>query len=213
MTDSIERNDTVKTGEAQDAPPPDSYPEAPTPAPSRPSRKWKPGEPSWGSAQYPSSDPRIKSPFLAAFLSLVPGLGQVYVGYYTRGFINPIVIGTVLSLLIFTAADEHPPFYFPICILFLIFYWLYNIIDAWRRAMLYNLALEGVENIALPDDMSAPDIGGSIFGGSVLLIGGFVVLMHTRFGMPIEVIEQWWPLAPIAFGGFLIYRGYMDKKQ
>ena len=33
-------------------------------------------------------DPRRKSPVLALVLSLMPGLGQVYVGYYNQGFIN-----------------------------------------------------------------------------------------------------------------------------
>jgi len=162
---------------------------------------------------YGFRDPRTKSPLLAAFLSLVPGLGQIYVGYYNRGFVHPVVVGTVLSLLIISGDAPRPPFYFPLAVLFLIFFWLYNIIDAWRRAAMYNLALDGVETIALPDDMSAPSLGGSTVGGVVLVIGGLVVLAFTRFGLPIEVLEQWWPLAPVAFGAYLIYRDRQDKAR
>jgi hypothetical protein len=158
-------------------------------------------------------DPRTKSPLLAAFLSLVPGLGQIYVGYYNRGFVHPVVVGVVLSLLIFSGDAPRPPFYFPLAVLFLVFFWLYNIIDAWRRAAMYNLALDGVESVALPDDLSAPSLGGSTVGGVVLVIGGLVLLAHTRFGLPTEVLEQWWPLAPVAFGGYLIYRDRQDRAR
>jgi TM2 domain-containing membrane protein YozV len=44
-------------------------------------------------------DPRRKSPLFATFLSAMPGLGQVYVGYYQRGFINAVVVGTLIALL------------------------------------------------------------------------------------------------------------------
>lgn len=169
-------------------------------------------QPLMKAAAYRHQDPRTKSPFLAAFLSLIPGLGQIYVGYYRRGFVNPFVVGGVLSILVFFGQGSEPPFFFPLGILFLIFFWLYNLIDAWRRATLYNLALEGVENIELPDDGPGPGIGGSLFGGAMLLIVGVVTLAYTKFGMPIEVLEEWWPLVPIAFGAYLMYRAYQDKQ-
>jgi TM2 domain-containing membrane protein YozV len=162
-------------------------------------------------AHYRAPDPRFKSPFLAAFLSIIPGLGQIYVGYYNRGFVNPVVVGGIMSLLIASDGGSRPPFYFPLAVIFLIFFWLYNVIDAWRRATMYNLALEGFESMRLPDDMSAPSLGGSTFGGAVLVLCGVVILLHTRFGLPLEILEQWWPLVPVLFGGYLIYRDRVDK--
>jgi len=165
--------------------------------------------------QYQSRDPRVKAPLLAAFLSLVPGLGQIYVGYYQRGFIHTLVVGSVISIL-FTFSngeDQSGNGLMPLCIIFLIFFWLYNVIDGWRRAVMYNLALDGVENIQLPDDMSAPLMGGSMFGGVVLLFFGFVCLMYTKFNMPIEVIQEWWPVVPMAFGGYLLFRAIDDRKK
>ncbi|MCB1045108.1 MAG: hypothetical protein KDC35_19350 [Acidobacteria bacterium] len=160
---------------------------------------------------YRSVDPRTKSPFLAAFLSLIPGLGQVYVGYYQRGFTHPIVVGLVIGMLIVAGDQSRPPFYFPLGIIFLIFFWLYNIIDAWRRAIHYNLALEGLENIPLPNEMGSPTFAGSMFGGAAFFLIGFVILLHTRFGLPLEVLEEWWPVVPMAFGGYLFYMGWRDK--
>ena len=46
-----------------------------------------------------TNDPMRRSPFLATILSFVPGLGQVYVGYYQLGFIHAIVISVILTLL------------------------------------------------------------------------------------------------------------------
>lgn len=158
------------------------------------------------------NDPRLKSPFFAAFLSLVPGVGQIYVGYYMRGFINAIVVGMVISILTFSSNTTEIPIYFPLTILFLIFFWLYNIIDAWRRAVMYNLALQGVEKIPMPDDFKAPGLGGSLFGGIVLFAVSFMILLHTKFEMPLHVLEEWWPVVPMAFGGFLVYRHFEDKK-
>ena len=164
------------------------------------------------SSRYGAPDPRYRSPFLAAFLSLVPGLGQIYVGYYNRGFVNPLVVGGIISLLVLSADEPGPPFWFPLAIMFLVFFWLYNIIDAFRRAVMYNLALDGVENIQLPDDLSAPSLGGSLFGGIVLVLVGGSILLHTRFGLPIDFFEQWWPIAPIALGAYLIVRDRMDRQ-
>ena len=170
----------------------------------------------WNPQSFRARDPRTKAPFLAAGMSLIPGLGQIYVGYYKRGFVNPIIVGFVIGLLVSSAnstSGNNPPFYFPLGILFLIFFWFYNIIDAWRRAMMYNLALEGIENITLPDDIGSPGLGGSVFGGSVLLLAGGVALLFTAFDVPLEVLERWWPLAPMSLGGYLILKDLLEKQK
>ena len=47
-----------------------------------------------------ANDPLRRSPFLATVLSIVPGLGQVYIGYYQLGFIHAIVVAAVVLLLV-----------------------------------------------------------------------------------------------------------------
>lgn len=153
-------------------------------------------------------DSRSKSPALAAFLSMMPGLGQVYVGYYQRGFIHAAVIGSLVTILSSgTVEGLHPLFG-----LFMAFFWLYNVIDAARRASLYNDALAGNPSIELPHDFKTPGIRGSIVGGSIFIAGGFVLLLHTRFGMSLDWMEQWWPVAPILFGVYLVARAIQERQ-
>jgi hypothetical protein len=150
-------------------------------------------------------DPRTKSPALACVLSAMPGLGQVYVGYYQRGFVHAIVVATIITLL----ATGSVPGLEPLMGFFLAFFWLYNIIDAGRRAALYNQVLGGSETIELPRDFSVPRFG-SIFGGLALLLFGLLLLMHTKFEMSLVWVKDWWPVAPILFGAYLLVRGIQD---
>lgn len=161
---------------------------------------------------FKSADPRRKSPFLAGALSFIPGLGQIYVGYYQRGFINVLVAGSVFSLLVGTGGPDNFAL-FPLVLIFLIFFEFYNIIDAARRAAMYNLSLAGIEQTVLPDDLSEPMIGGSILGGASLFIFGIIALSNTAFGVPLAWLEAWWPMVPIAFGGYLLYRAYLDANK
>jgi len=155
-------------------------------------------------------DPRRKSPGLAALLSVVPGLGQVYVGYYQRGFIHAITAFSILALLSWEdngGGEALAPLLGP----FLMFFWLYNIIDAGRRASLLNFSLAGVDPIELPSDFRAPGFGGSIAGGIALMVFGGIALAHLRFGMPIEWLQSWWPVVPFAFGTWLVVKALRDR--
>ncbi len=152
------------------------------------------------------NDPRRKKPFLASVLSIMPGLGQVYVGYYKRGFIHAI---TVALLITFLAAGIIA--LAPLVGLFLAFFWLYNIVDAGRRASLYNQALAGGTAVELPEDFKAPSLGGSIAGGAALIVIGLILLSHTLFGASLEWLENWWPVAVIGFGGYLVFKAMQEK--
>jgi len=114
-----------------------------------------------------TADSRRKSPFLACLLSAFPGLGQVYVGYYQRGFIHVAVVAVLITLL----ANDLGPL-IPLAGIFLAFFWLYNVIDAGRRAALYNEVLDGRTDIELPQDLKTPAIGGSGMGGALVGLVG-----------------------------------------
>ena len=159
-----------------------------------------------------SSDPRRKSPFFAGFLSLLPGLGQIYVGYYQRGFLHVIVAGSVISLLVAGGSSGNTSF-IPLGAIFLVFFEFYNVIDASRRAVMYNLSLDGIEQAVLPDELSEMTLGGSYLGGGVLLVFGLIALSNSMFGLSLDWLEQWWPLAPIGFGAYLVYRAYLDSNS
>ena len=176
---------------------------APAPMPEevpRP-RQWK------SEYAYPE-DSRRKSPGLAAFMSVMPGLGQVYVGYYQQGFINILVVASMITLLTLRIRQL-----IPLIAIFMAFYWLYNIVDAGRRAAYYNRALAGLGPETLPEDISIPGSKGSLLGGTLLVVFGLIFFLHTKFGMPLEWIEEWWPVALLAVGGYLIYTHFQQKDK
>jgi hypothetical protein len=138
----------------------------------------------------------------------MPGLGQVYVGYYQRGFVHAGVAASLITIISSGAVEKLVPLFS----LFMAFFWLYNIIDAARRASLYNDALAGNPSIELPEDFKSPGIRGSIFGGATLVIVGFIMLMHTRFGVSLDWVEDWWPVIPMIFGAYLLGRAILERQ-
>jgi len=151
-------------------------------------------------------DPRSKSPALACVLSLMPGLGQIYIGYYTRGFVHIVVVATLITIL---ANDPGP--LAPLFGLFLAFFWLYNVVDAGRRAAFYNQALRGALPMDLPKDLTLPTAGGSILGGLALVGAGALLLARTRFDVSLVWLREWWPLVPILAGVYLLVQGIRSR--
>jgi len=166
------------------------------------------GQPAAAAAPAPATaqDVRVKSPAVACCLSAMPGLGQVYVGYYQRGFLHAIVVAGLISVL---ATHDSGPLT-PLFGLFLAFFWLYNMIDAARGASLYNQALAGGRQPDLPSDFDSPGLGGSMVGGAVLIVVGTLLLANTRFDVSLEWLEEWWPAAIILFGGYLFFKAYQE---
>jgi hypothetical protein len=152
-------------------------------------------------------DPRRKSPVLALVLSAMPGLGQCYVGYYHQGFTNALIIASLIALIGSSVAHQLEPLFG----LFLAFYWLFNIVDAWRRAVFYNNALAGIGPATLPEEFSVVKGRGSLGGGLALMGLGVVLLSNTLFQLPLEWVEQWWPVAFIAVGAWLAYPAFKEK--
>lgn len=153
-------------------------------------------------------DPRRKSPILACILSLVPGLGQIYIGYYKLGFVHNFVFAGTIMLMVMTDGEIAP-----LAGPFLGFFYVYNIVDAGRRAALFNHSLAGMEGVTPPTDISLPLPGGSIAGGLILIVAGGVLLSNTLLGIPWYWLEEWWPVAPIAFGVWLFWKGIREKVQ
>lgn len=154
-------------------------------------------------------DPRRKSPVLALVLSLMPGVGQIYVGYYQQGFTNALVVASIITLL----ATELVRGAEPLFGMFLAFFWFYNVVDAWRRATFYNNALAGIGPATLPEDFTAPSARGTLAGGAALVIVGAIALSNTLFGMPLDWVEKWWPVALIGLGAWLAYPSIAKKSK
>lgn len=152
-----------------------------------------------------------KSPFVACLLSFLPGVGQIYVGYYKLGFVHNLVFGSTLALMIASEGSFEP--LIAVMGIFLAFFFVYNVVDAGRRAVHYNLAVEGGQQLDMPDmNVTLPSFGGSIAGGAALLVVGFLLLLNTRFGLSLDWIEEWWPLAPMALGAYLLIKALQERK-
>jgi TM2 domain-containing membrane protein YozV len=137
---------------------------------------------------------------LATLLSAFPGLGQVYMGYVGQGFFNAILVASLITLL---ASDLGA--LTPLAALFMAFYWLYNIIDANRKAVLYNEKVLGLPPGELPED-SAAGFQGSVGAGVLLIVVGGLALAHTRFAIPMAWVQNWWPAALVGAGAWLIWK-------
>jgi len=87
------------------------------------------------------------------------------------------------------------------------------VIDAARRAALYNQALAGMADIELPEDLRVPAFRGTVLGGVLAAAAGVVLLLHTRFGYSLEWIGEWWPVALIAFGAYLVLKAWQERAR
>lgn len=180
-----EENDVFTTNQAQAAPRPE-----PAPPP-----------------RYLPPDPRRKNVALATVLSLMPGLGHVYLGYYHLGFIHILIFASLVTILSKGAGGMEPLFG-----LSLGFFVLYNIVDGGRRASLYNQVLDAGAAGALPE-VVLPRNRGSMLGGVVLMILGGMMLLHTKFDMDMYWLEEWWPVAPILLGAYLFQKDRSSRRE
>ena len=158
-----------------------------------------------------AEDPRFKSPALATALSVVPGLGQVYTGYYKQGFINILVVGSLVAIL--NGPEQNIQGVMPLLVFFLVFFWLFNLVDSYRRASFYNQALSGIAVTELPQDFRLPEKHGSLLIGSLLVLAGLVISSNTIFGYSLEWLRRWWPAALILVGAYLVVQAIIDRKR
>jgi TM2 domain-containing membrane protein YozV len=181
------------------SPPPDAPSSPPASGPAV-ATAWRPQD---------TRDPRRKSATLAVLLSLMPGLGQVYVGYYRRGFLHILVIASLITML----ANDFGPLN-PLLGLGLAFFWLYNMVDAGRRAAYTNMLLQAQQGGLLPEEIDLSGMtGGSRAGGIVLILLGFLFLMNTRFDWDFRWLEEWWPLGFILLGAWLVYKDVLGRTR
>jgi len=149
-----------------------------------------------------------KVPFLAGLLSLFPGLGHVYIGYYQMGLtLGALFIGFVTMLNIGLGPLE------PLFGLSLAFTMLYGIIDAVRRAGAYNRALDGLAPDQELPELTMPGWKGSRAGGIILIVLGGLLLMETAFDIDLEWLENVWPLALVVGGAWLLYKSREDHPR
>jgi hypothetical protein len=151
-----------------------------------------------------------KSPFVAGLLSsLMPGLGQIYLGYYQRGFVHALAVACIIASLCSGIADGLVPL-FAISLAFIYFY---NIVDAARRASLYNHALAGMGPVAMPQDFKMPAGRPSLLAGALITLLGLIFLSHTRFDFNLDWLADWWPAVIVIIGANMILKALREKSS
>ena len=79
-------------------------------------------------------NPLHKTPLLAAVLSVLPGLGNVYNGIYQRGIVFFGIWVALFALTVSSNGGADTAVLVPA----LVFFWFFNIFDAYRQATLIN---------------------------------------------------------------------------
>jgi TM2 domain-containing membrane protein YozV len=140
-----------------------------------------------------------KSPGLAAFLSLFPGLGQVYNGRIARAFV--FFFAWVGSIYL-TASGHEFPFAFVIP-----FVYLFNIIDAWKGAHAANARFLGGRS----EGEEQQHIESPAWGASLVLFG-VLILLNNLGWLDLDRLARYWPLILIALGGYFVYASIEARK-
>jgi hypothetical protein len=132
-----------------------------------------------------------RSPAAAAWLSLLPGLGHLYVGYTTKGLVFALLAVSVIQI----ASESDGPLG-----LFIPFVWLYAMIDAHRSAVEVNrLAASGAKLPRSNFDLSK-------WWGYILIgLGGLLVLENFDI-IDFDWLWRLWPLGLIAMGVYILKR-------
>ncbi len=153
--------------------------------------------------------PFEKTPFLAGILSIVAGLGNVYNGLYLRGLAFALIC---FGLFLFAVTNDAPAL-----IPFIIFFWLFNIIDAYRQAMIINFGppTEELEKARTSEWQAS---GGLILGAAISVIGvlGFADYLIETFNLRFdiaEMLEDFWWIGFVLFGPWLVFKTIQERRN
>src|SRR5262245_2547885 len=115
-----------------------------------------------------------KSPGLAGFLSIFPGIGHLYLGLYQRAF----MIGGAFALLIALCSNGHGGEFFGPLIGFV---WFFGIIDAIRQAKAINRGQIAESNFAGSQPVIKMSSGTAALTWGVILVGFGTLWLIDRY--------------------------------
>jgi hypothetical protein len=147
-----------------------------------------------------------KSPGLAGFLSIFPGLGHLYLGLYQRAF---AVGGAFILLITLTSHGRGGEFFGPL----IGFVWFFGIIDAVRQAKAINRGQVADIGYAPEAQLKRASGTGTLTWGVILVGLGSLLLIDRYFEIDWTFMENWGgPLAFILLGLVLIV-GHIVKRR
>lgn len=183
LEDDAERPATEVTAETV---PPRAYerPLPPLPPPAR-----VPAEP---------RAPQVKAPLLALFLSVFPGLGQLYNEQPAKAVtFFFLMVGSIYG------TAEISPFPFAFLIPFV---WFYNLIDAWTTANDINQRALAGEVVRRETSFESP------LWGAALLGMGLVLLLNNLGWLRLAALGRYWPLVLVVIGALFLARAVRTRR-
>lgn len=143
-----------------------------------------------------------KIPFLAGILSGFPGMGNVYNGLYLRGLIQFLIVATLVNML-----DHHGT---PFLGMSLAFFWIFNVLDAYRQAILINFGYS--QDLGLLDKPRHPRASQGGLAAGILLTGlGTIAFLDQYVNIDLRWLYDLWPLAIVAVGVWLIVASIKER--
>ncbi|HSF38771.1 MAG TPA: DUF5668 domain-containing protein [Thermoanaerobaculia bacterium] len=155
-------------------------------------------------AASPRSVPAVgqKNPWIAAFLSLFPGVGNIYNGLYMRGLIFFLIVMSCLAL-----ANREEAFGVAVA-----FFWIFNVLDAYRQATLINYGY--AQDLGLVDLPKHPRAAqGGIAAGVILTLIGLVALLDQYFVIDLDWLFDNWPVALMGIGLWMIWSSIKSRRR
>jgi hypothetical protein len=147
-----------------------------------------------------------KVPLLAGFLSFFPGLGNIYNGLYLRGLIFFLIFITMVGIVV--RDGSNAPFFGPAIAFFLLF----NVIDAYRQAVLINYGYQ--QDLGVLDLPKRPRPGqGGMVAGIILVLVGTYALLEQYVDIDLDWVFNLWPLFAIGLGAWLIWGTVRDRNK
>jgi hypothetical protein len=165
----------------------------------------QPPQPPTAPAAKEASSRSYKNPMLAASLSLFPGIGNLYNGLYMRG----LAFFLICSSMIYMVA-EHPG---PLFGMAIPFFWIFNMVDAYRQATLINYGYGAAMGVDEPPKISGAGQGGMMVGVILFLIGGIALLEQFDVRVNLDWLIDLWPVFLMAIGAWLIFDTVRDKMK
>jgi len=148
----------------------------------------------------PPAMPYRRSPGLATVLSVIPGVGHLYLGLYERA--AAIVLVFALGVWLADVVEVGP--------FVVMFVWFFGLFDAYRQAQAINL---GIEVEPLMRQRRVKPMHASLGFGVFLLVVGLIVLWNQFFPIDFSFLEVWWPLILVLGGVYLIGRYLLDQRR